>query len=188
MYMNCAVRALAGLPRPPLIASLPQLVQVVNSRASTWTAPLSYRANTFGGGQCVTREGDEIVFPAPGPQVQYGNTWANVRPTSATVLANCPYDENRYATVSGQGVVVSPPASSPPAATPPPASSSPAPAPAPPAQSPSPAPAPPASSPVPAPPPSGSCTSGDLSCATDGKSFSQCANGRYVYMGVRRAV
>lgn len=68
MYQNCAVRCVAH--NVNVAEGSAQLVQISNSRSTTWTAPLAYRANTFANGQCITREGEEIVFPNPGPQVQ----------------------------------------------------------------------------------------------------------------------
>ncbi|KAM0793788.1 hypothetical protein ACM66B_001205 [Microbotryomycetes sp. NB124-2] len=78
-YMNCAI------------------VDIKGSSSSSYTGPTLFRANTFADNTCITVEGEEVVFPNPGPSVQYFGT--STRNSKPTVLDNCPHDQDRDVTV-----------------------------------------------------------------------------------------
>ncbi|KAK4057746.1 hypothetical protein OIO90_001394 [Microbotryomycetes sp. JL221] len=82
-YMNCAIVSVAG------------------SSSSSYTGPTLFRANTFSDGTCITTEGQEVVFPNPGPSVQYLGSSTPGSP--ATQLGNCPFDQNADVTISPSG-------------------------------------------------------------------------------------
>ncbi|ORY80245.1 hypothetical protein BCR35DRAFT_304434 [Leucosporidium creatinivorum] len=83
MYMNCAI------------------VDISGSDATSYTGPSLFRANTFADGSCITTEGEEIVYPNPGPSVQY--LGASTSSSAQTVLDNCDYDEDSDVTITSNG-------------------------------------------------------------------------------------
>ncbi|KAF8468910.1 hypothetical protein BDZ91DRAFT_694835 [Kalaharituber pfeilii] len=70
MYMNCAVVDIVG-------------------GSGTFHGPPMFKANIFGD-TCITREGEDIVFPSPGSSVIYGGNFLNSKPASPTVVEGCP--------------------------------------------------------------------------------------------------
>ncbi|KAF8474612.1 hypothetical protein BDZ91DRAFT_270002 [Kalaharituber pfeilii] len=70
MYMNCAVVDIVG-------------------GSGTFHGPPMFKANIFGS-TCVTKEGEDIVFPNPGSSSVYGGNFLNNKPVSATVVEGCP--------------------------------------------------------------------------------------------------
>lgn len=45
----------------------------ISGTAKQFVGPQIYRINTFGDGVCMSTEGIDIMFPAPGDQVFYAN-------------------------------------------------------------------------------------------------------------------
>ncbi|KAK4046384.1 hypothetical protein OIV83_006107 [Microbotryomycetes sp. JL201] len=82
-YMNCAI------------------VDIRGGSAQSYTGPTPFRANTFADGTCITVEGQEVVFPNPGPSVQYLGSSSSSSP--ATQLSNCPFNQNSDVTISPSG-------------------------------------------------------------------------------------
>ncbi|KAM0752981.1 hypothetical protein T439DRAFT_378733 [Meredithblackwellia eburnea MCA 4105] len=81
-YMNCAV------------------VDVVGSSKS-FTGPGLFRANTFPTGDCSTLERQDVVYPNPGKNVQYGAGLSASSP--ATTLTPCAFNQDTTVTVSPSG-------------------------------------------------------------------------------------
>jgi hypothetical protein len=82
-YMNCA----------PVV--------VVGQAGSSFTGPQIFEANIFGQGKCNTVEGVDVVYPNPGPSVQFGGAFVGGNTGPATVLANCDFDQNVMLTTTG---------------------------------------------------------------------------------------
>jgi hypothetical protein len=82
-YMNCA----------PVV--------VVGKAGSSFTGPQIFEANIFGQGKCNTVEGVDVVYPNPGPSVQFGGSFVGGNTGPATVLANCDFDQNVMLTTTG---------------------------------------------------------------------------------------
>lgn len=83
MYGNCAV------------------IDVTGSSSSSFTGPVPFRVNTFPDGTCINTEGQDMVYPNPGPSVQYfGSETAS---SAHTVIENCNFDEDADVTISPSG-------------------------------------------------------------------------------------
>lgn len=81
-YMNCAIVDVEG-------------------SSSSFTGPALFRGNTLADGTCIVPEGTAVVFPNPGPNVQFGGTTSSSSP--AAVLSPCAIDQSRQITISPSG-------------------------------------------------------------------------------------
>ncbi|GAA5965040.1 hypothetical protein JCM21900_006220 [Sporobolomyces salmonicolor] len=82
-YMNCAI------------------VDIEGSNDTSFTGPGLYRANTLPDGTCITIQNVDVVFPNPGPSVDYGNNYSSSSPV--TKLEPCSYNEDTTVTISTSG-------------------------------------------------------------------------------------
>ncbi|BGP28353.1 hypothetical protein JCM10296v2_000085 [Rhodotorula toruloides] len=89
MYMDCAIVDISG-----------------SSSSKSFTGPGLYRANTLPDGTCITIEGDDVVFPNPGPSVEYGGKMS--KSSAVTKLSPCSYDEDTTVTIGPNGSSSSP--------------------------------------------------------------------------------
>ncbi|KAL8279132.1 hypothetical protein RQP46_008388 [Phenoliferia psychrophenolica] len=86
-YMNCAVVDVTGTSK-------------------SYTGPGLFRANTQGATQCRTVENEDVVYPNPGPSVQYLDS-TTTKSSAATVLSPCSTDQDTSVTVTSNGGTVS---------------------------------------------------------------------------------
>lgn len=77
-----------------------------SSSSKSFTGPGLFRANTLPDGTCITIEGDDVVFPNPGPSVEYGGKMSKSSPV--TKLSPCSYDEDTTVTIGPNGSSSSP--------------------------------------------------------------------------------
>src|SRR5262245_38015064 len=79
-------------------------VKVVGTSTS-FTGPRIFEANIFGQGTCNTVEGVDVVYPNPGPSVEFGGAFKGGNTGPPTVLANCAFDQNVNLSTNGGGPV-----------------------------------------------------------------------------------
>ncbi|BGO98980.1 endoglucanase [Rhodotorula toruloides] len=89
MYMDCAIVDISG-----------------SSSSKSFTGPGLYRANTLSDGTCITIEGEDVVFPNPGPSVEYGGKMS--KSSAVTKLSPCSYNEDTTVTIGPEGLASSP--------------------------------------------------------------------------------
>lgn len=80
-------------------------VTVVGQAGSSFTGPRMHEANIFGG-TCITPENIDVVYPNPGPSVQFGGKYVGGNTGPPTVLTpSCAFDQNVNLTTTGGGAV-----------------------------------------------------------------------------------
>ncbi|KAL8279131.1 hypothetical protein RQP46_008387 [Phenoliferia psychrophenolica] len=87
-YMNCAVVDVKGTSK-------------------SYTGPGLFRANTLGSSECRTVEHQDVVYPNPGPSVQYLDASTSAS-SPATVLSPCTNNQVTSVTVTSNGGTVAP--------------------------------------------------------------------------------
>ncbi|GAA5974422.1 hypothetical protein JCM11641_005274 [Rhodosporidiobolus odoratus] len=77
------------------------IVNIEGSSSESFTGPALFRANTLEDGTCITIEGEDTVYPNPGPSVEYGGKITASTPASD--LTPCSFNENQDVTISPSG-------------------------------------------------------------------------------------
>lgn len=81
MYGNCAIVAIKG-----------------DGSAKSFTGPGLFRANTLSDGTCISPNNADVVYPNPGPALEYGGSITASSP--ATPLEPCSYNQVTTVTIS----------------------------------------------------------------------------------------
>lgn len=84
MYGNCAIVAIDS-----------------STTAKSFTGPGLFRANTLADGSCRSPDNADVVYPNPGPYVEYGGSITSSTPP--TDLSPCSWNEDTTVTVSPAG-------------------------------------------------------------------------------------
>jgi len=83
-------------------------VTVVGKGSTSFTGPQMYEANIFGGTQCITPGEVDVVYPNPGPSVEFGGKFVNGNTPGVTDISPCSFDNNVNVTVNGAGTSTDP--------------------------------------------------------------------------------
>ncbi|TKA56445.1 hypothetical protein B0A53_02015 [Rhodotorula sp. CCFEE 5036] len=81
MYGNCAIVAIKG-----------------DGSAKSFTGPGLFRANTLSDGTCISPNNADVVYPNPGPALEYGGSITSSSPP--TPLEPCSYNQVTTVTIS----------------------------------------------------------------------------------------